>query len=94
MQTYTIKSYEVWTNTDLTEGRGRQKLIARFSDQSDAFEFAKNKGVMGTPADVVWNEEEIKIYDSLTDIWETKQEALKQSAYAKLTKEEIAALGI
>ena len=73
MKIYKIQSHEVWTNTDTTEGRGRQVLIARFKYKDDAMEFAKDKGVMGTPADVKWNEEEIRIFESMDDLKESRK---------------------
>lgn len=42
----------VWTNTDLTEGRGRQIPIAWHESQTDAINSAHKKGVMGSDASV------------------------------------------
>ena len=94
MEVYNIKSFEVWTNTDLTEGRGRQKLIGRFAFEDAAIEFAKNKGVMGTPADVIWNEEVITVYDSFEEIQQQKKKDLMKSIRSKLTREEREILGL
>ena len=44
--------YVVLQNTDLTEGRGQEHPIGWFESEWDAMEFAKGKGVMGSPASV------------------------------------------
>jgi hypothetical protein len=44
--------YVVWTNTDLTEGRGKQIPIAYSVSMRCALRLAKGKGVMGSDADV------------------------------------------
>jgi hypothetical protein len=43
--------YVVWTNTDLTEGRGHQIPIAYAESESTAARLAKKRGVMGSDAD-------------------------------------------
>ncbi|RMH97298.1 hypothetical protein [Stutzerimonas nitrititolerans] len=43
--------YVVWTNTDLTEGRGHQVPIAYADSVATAARLAKNRGVMGSDAD-------------------------------------------
>ena len=42
----------VWTNTDLTEGRGYQVPIAYCEKEATARRLAKKKGVMGTDASI------------------------------------------
>lgn len=42
----------VWTNTDLTEGRGYQIPIAHCEKEATAKRLAKKKGVMGSDASV------------------------------------------
>lgn len=42
--------YSVHSNTDLTEGRGREVLIAVCEKQATAVRLAKGKGVQGTNA--------------------------------------------
>ena len=44
--------YVVFTNTDLTEGRGWQHPIGYSFNEYTALRFAKNKGVMGSDAHV------------------------------------------
>lgn len=43
--------YVVWTNTDLTEGRGHQIPIAYAESVATAARLAKKRGVMGSDAD-------------------------------------------
>lgn len=45
--------YIVWTNTDLTEGRGQQVPVAYCASRSTAIRIAKRKGVQGTDAEVM-----------------------------------------
>ena len=47
----TKQIYVVWTNTDLTEGRGYQIPIAYAESASTAARLAKKRGVMGSDAD-------------------------------------------
>ncbi|UVO19564.1 hypothetical protein [Stutzerimonas stutzeri] len=47
----TKQIYVVWTNTDLTEGRGHQVPIAYAESASTAARLAKKRGVMGSDAD-------------------------------------------
>lgn len=42
----------VWTNTDLTEGRGHQVPVAFCESRATAMRLAKRAGVQGTDADV------------------------------------------
>lgn len=44
--------YVVWTNTDLTEGRGHQIPIAYAESATTAARLAMKRGVMGSDADV------------------------------------------
>ncbi len=56
-----MKIYCVETNTDLTEGRGRQVTIALSSSPSTAIRVSKGQGVQGSDADtVMW---EIPVID-------------------------------
>lgn len=52
------KLYSVVTNSDLTEGRGRQVTAAICSLKATAERLAKHAGVMGGPAEV----REIKLF--------------------------------
>lgn len=44
--------YVVFSNTDLTEGRGAEHPIGCFESKTSAINFSKKKGVQGTDADV------------------------------------------
>jgi hypothetical protein len=48
----TKQIFVVWTNTDLTEGRGQQIPIAYAESATTAARLALNRGVMGSDADV------------------------------------------
>ena len=47
-----IDVWVVWTNTDLTEGRGRQIPLVSCKVKATADRCSKNKGVMGSDATV------------------------------------------
>ena len=49
---YEVLAYNVYTNSDLNEGRGARIKIGSFADKDDAEIFAAGKGVMGTAADI------------------------------------------
>lgn len=51
-QAETKAVFVVWTNTDLTEGRGGQVPIAICETEATAKRLAKGKGLMGSNADV------------------------------------------
>lgn len=44
--------HHVRTNSDLTEGRGAVVTLGVFADEAYAKEYAKGRGIMGTPADI------------------------------------------
>lgn len=48
----TKNAYVVWTNTDLTEGRGTQYPLAICEKEATAYRMAKGQGVQGMDADV------------------------------------------
>lgn len=52
--------FVVWTNTDLTEGKGRQYPLYVCDSQTTALRLAKKQGVQGTDADV-YDEEAYRI---------------------------------
>ena len=98
-----LKVFEVYGNSDTTEGRGPMVLVARFIKRELAEEFVRSKEyanwcVMGyqNPKDEIKNikEAEIVIFELVSEIGEVRKTALKQSALSKLTKEEKEALGL
>ena len=58
---YEASLYNVYSNTDTTEGRGSTIKIGSFDNQSDADSFAKGKGIMGCLADVKLEVENILV---------------------------------
>lgn len=109
MMDTTKQVFIVWTNTDLTEGRGRQIPIHVCETMATARRIASKKGVMGSDADVHPFE---AIYHNgswccpvaivaPTDDDKRKQEQLdakskvmEKAIAAGLTKEDLAALGV
>lgn len=49
---YDIELYAVYTNTDLTEGKGAQYPFAWSTSETAAIRLSKRKGVMGADAEV------------------------------------------
>ena len=99
-----IKAFEVVTNTDLTEGRGSDRVIAYVLDHELARAWASDKGVMGSPAQV----RAVDLYEvegtyfpthaavkllSPEDL-QAAQAEIRRKALRKLTAAEIAALGL
>ena len=99
-----IKAFEVVTNTDLTEGRGSDRVIAYVLDPELARAWASDKGVMGSPAQV----RAVELYEvegmyfpvhaavkllNHEDL-QAAQAEIRRKALRKLTAAEIAALGI
>ena len=46
------KYYAVWTNSDLTEGRGQQYVMAYTELEATAIRIGKGKSVQGTDCDI------------------------------------------
>lgn len=83
--------YQAQRNTDLTEGRGHNVEIATFATEDAAKQAAHGWGVMGYgDGDVV----PITVYDSFEEYANKDKESVRQTALAKLTRNERRALGL
>ena len=98
-----IKCFEVYGNTDTTEGRGPMKLVVRFSSYETAVQYVKSPAyawwcVMGYQNEeydlLNIREADIVILDSLSEFEANKKKELKAAALSKLSKEEREALGV
>jgi hypothetical protein len=78
-------------NSDLTEGRGQDVIIAAFSKESDASLAARGWGVMGVGNGTV---EWLTVYNSYGEYLDKEKAELRASALAKLSHEEKIALGL
>lgn len=93
--------WEVISNTDLTEGRGSQVVIARFFDREAAINY-----VMGTPAEVAESEvlaigglkalepTKYRVLGPVVPIYNDPTDIKRQQALAKLTEEDKRILGL
>jgi hypothetical protein len=90
------KVYIVLKNADMTEGRGPMFPFTVFLSKAVAQVFiSKQGGVFGGPPDNGgWDIKEMEAYGTLEEYNKGKQEALKQSALKKLTREEKEVLGL
>jgi len=98
--------YEVISNSDLTEGRGSQIVIARFFDRNIAAHYAKDKGVMGTRAEVAEGEvlaigalkalepTKYRVLGPVVPIYNDPTDIKRQQALSKLTEEDKRILGL
>lgn len=101
--------YQVISNQDLTEGRGRAVTLGHFLDKRIAGNFAHGRGVMGTDAEVRTitatvvrlNGDDFHLEDGTYILGEkittkpvTEEELLRQQALEKLTPAERKALGL
>lgn len=94
MKTLKIKGYEAYTNSDLTEGRGRPVHIAYFTHEEDAKKATRGRGVMGTDAHYQAVNKTINVYDSYAEYTSTCDEQLRKAVLSKLTKDEKRVLGL
>lgn len=83
--------FEAYTNSDLTEGRGSDVRIALFARGPDAAQAVVGRGVMGTASGA--GVREVKLYCSFEDYENERLDEVRQRALAKLSSEELAALG-
>lgn len=98
----TIECFEVFGNTDTTEGRGPMKIVARFSNENEAIKYVKSPAykrwcVMGYQSNYDLNnihKSVIIILDSLDEFEVYTKEDLRRKALNKLSKEEQEALGL
>ena len=99
---YTMTGYVVWTNTDLTEGRGSEYPLAICDTLSTAKRLAKGKYVMGSDCQV----NEVTLYRTKISergfyhwfgpvrIIEPSKEDLEKEAFLKEQKEKEAARNV
>ena len=96
-----ITVWNVWANSDLTEGRGHVVIIGTFDSEIAAKHFAKGKNVQGTDAEVRIGR---AIYDRDTNQYFAADRPIKvlsedpaetkKRILAKLTPEEQKFLGL
>jgi hypothetical protein len=98
--------WEVISNSDLTEGRGSQVVVARFFNRPIAINYAKDKGVMGTPAEVAEGEvlaigglkalepTKYRVLGPVVPIYNDPTDIKRQQALSKLTEEDKRILGL
>lgn len=98
---YDTKIFEVFANSDSTEGRGRTICIGIFTNRENAEARARGQGVMGTNADVksstakvVHFSGEIYLLGRNVEKSFDPTEELRQRALSKLTPEEKKVLGL
>lgn len=94
MKRLIISGYEAYTNSDLTEGRGRDVHIGYFVHESDARKAVKKKGVMGTDADTRKVDKEILLFETYEEFETIKTNDLRKKALNKLSYDEKKALGL
>lgn len=89
MKTHKFSYYEVSydPNVDLG-GSHRNVVIGKFTKSADAEKFAEGKGAYGSNADVKYVTKSITIFESYEEAIGSVQDAKKQAALSKLTKEE------
>ena len=89
-----VDVYAVSTNTDLTEGRGREYDILYFTKEEDARKAAEGEYVMGGNCPVTKKTVSITVYESFLEyqqlVYPEKIKKIKQ----KLTPQEIKILGL
>ena len=99
----TIKCFEIFGNTDTTEGRGPMKVVARFSNRQAAEEYVLSDsyakwcvmGVKNKTYDLKnIKETSLTILDTCSELVLAEGEELKRKALAKLTDEEHKVLGL
>lgn len=95
-----IVAWEVISNTDLVEGRGRDIVVGIYPTEAMALEMAKNAGVMGSPAEVrkikavkLSDGAQFAIGKPVTDSDAIKKQKI-EAALSKLTPEECSLLGL
>lgn len=89
----TIEYWEVWDNfSEDGRGTGQNRILACFSSQIEANKFALKRGNYGQNAQVT--HKQAIIIDKIDEYDILKKERIKQTALAKLTKEEKEILGL
>lgn len=93
-----ITCFEVYGNTDITEGRGPMKVAARFSEFEEAKKYVESREYAEWCIidDDIKNIKEsiIVIFDSVDELNLLKKEQIRSRALSKLTNEEREALGL
>ena len=95
-----IDIFEVVSNTELNEGRGESIVIARFTTQSQAELYGRDKGVMGSNADIrpgkallLDNGKFLAVCGEIT-VSKDLHDFKRQKALAKLTPRDREVLGL
>lgn len=88
------QAFAAITNSDLTEGRGREVIIGYFLLESDAKKAARGQGVMGTDGDVRPRMVDVKIYETYFEYELDVMEHKRREALSKLTADERRLLGL
>lgn len=88
--------YEVYENSDLTEGKGSHVVVGRFTHRPIAEHVLKTKarGVFGSTQGKGIKEVEVCTATDLEQYKRSLQEDVRKRALSKLTAEEILALGL
>lgn len=94
MKSLKINAYEAYTNSDLTEGRGRDVHIGYFEQEADAKRASQGKGVMGSDAWVRKVSKEIFVFENYQEFEQRENEETRQRALNKLTVAERRSLGL
>lgn len=100
-----MKTFETWcltSNSDLTEGRGIDRVVARFSNERaarDAYSDPRFSrycvmGVKGSDPGYQLKQEVVVIHDTASSFWDNTREEVRKRAIAKLTVLEQEALGL
>lgn len=89
-----VEVYAVSTNTDLTEGRGREYDLWYFTKEEDARKAGRREYVMGSDCPVTKKKIQVVVYESFLEfqkiVYPEKIEAIKK----KLTEKELEILGL
>lgn len=94
MKTLKIVGFEIFANTDMTEGKGFPVSIGFASNLSTADKIAEGRGVFGSKARVEAVNKEIIVFDNYEEYLDSKKENKIKNTLDKLNKEEIKLLGL
>ena len=95
--------YQVWWESDMTEGRRPKRYVTSFMVEEDAWSYANSKsGLMGRKCEdwrtysggQDWDVRQVNVYETLDESSEATKEDIKKKALAKLTTIEKAILGL
>lgn len=82
--TYFQDAFVLWTNTDLTEGRGVQKPLAVCESEATAIRLGKKNGVMGSDCEIT----KVNIF-RFNNMWYGPVHLITQSIDDKLKQNKI-----